>query len=395
MKLLVVSDVNPVTVLGGAERVVREEALRLAGRGHRVVLLARDPGGRTLREGSLNGVSLITFPVPPPSTLRYALASILRARAVFFALHRREAFQVLILHQPFSAFGVLLARARQALPCVYTFHSPAFLEFTTRRGRWPLLPAGLWAVERSCLRRADRIRVLSRYSQGLVRRHYGITEEKTMVIPGGVDLQRFVPAERRRALKAALGCPETAFLLVTIRNLVPRMGLESLLHAMKTVAEVRKDVVLIIGGEGPMEQDLKGSARRLDLGSSVRFEGYIPEEKLPIYYQAADFFILPTKELEGFGLVAVEALASGTPVLGTPVGAIPEILGPLQEDLVFAGTDPHAIARGILTHLERAQADPSGYEALRRRCRVYTEAHFGWEAHISRLEQELSGLAGR
>ena len=67
--------------------------------------------------------------------------------------------------------------------------------------------------------------------------------------------------------------------------------------------------------------------REYDLHGSIRFLGHIPEIDLPQKYQAADFFVLPTRNLEGFGLVILEAMASGTPVLGTPVGAIPEVIG--------------------------------------------------------------------
>lgn len=149
---------------------------------------------------------------------------------------------------------------------------------------------------------------------------------------------------------------------------------------------------LIIGGEGPLKSELQGLAERLGLGSSVRFEGYIPDDRLPIYYQAADFFLLPTRALEGFGLVAVESLACGTPVLGTPVGAIPELLGELQADLLFRGVEPEAIARGIVTHMQRAQADPRGYEGLRRRCREFAATRFGWDRVVERLEKELLNL---
>ena len=163
---------------------------------------------------------------------------------------------------------------------------------------------------------------------------------------------------------------------------------------MKDVTKNGREVNVLIGGEGPLKADLEGLAKQLGLETSVRFEGYIPDERLPTYYQAADFFLLPTKALEGFGLVAVEALACGTPVLGTPVGAIPEILGELQPDLMFEGIGPEDIARGILKHLERAQADPQGYEALRRRCRDYVTARFGWDRIVERLEQELLKLTG-
>jgi glycosyltransferase involved in cell wall biosynthesis len=122
--------------------------------------------------------------------------------------------------------------------------------------------------------------------------------------------------------------------------------------------------------------------------------GFLPDNELPLYYQASDTFVLPTRELEGFGLVVAEALACGTPVLGTPVGAIPEILRELQPDLLFEGIEAEDIARGIMNHLEGAKSDPQGYEALRQRCRTYATARCGWDRVIKELEQELFALVG-
>src|SRR5207249_11052699 len=82
------------------------------------------------------------------------------------------------------------------------------------------------------------------------------------------------------------------------------------------------------------------------------FLGFIPDETLPSYYHAADVFVLPTRELEGFGLVTVEALACGTPVLGTPVGATPEVLSGLDASLVFRGISAEIMAEDLLRFLE-------------------------------------------
>jgi len=154
-------------------------------------------------------------------------------------------------------------------------------------------------------------------------------------------------------------------------------------------------VLLLIGGAGSLRSDLESLTGSLNLQGHVRFLGFIPDNELPLYYQACDAFVLPTRELEGFGLVTAEALACGTPVLGTPVGAIPETLGELQPDLLFEGIGREAIAGGILKHLERAQADPQGYEALRKRCRDYATARFGWDRIVERLEHELVSIIGK
>lgn len=396
LRILVASDVSPYAVSGGSERVLREQTHGLARRGHRVHLLAREVGGNGFREEAMEGVAITSFPVRPRQDLRFALSSIRQPRILFQALQRRVGFDLINLHQPFSALGILASSQSRGVRTVYTFHSPAFLEFRLRQGATrkltPLYALLLRWLEKFCLNKADRIVVLSRFSKSLLQKHYGIGGDKVAVIPGGVDLERFTPKpEARPTLRAQLGCPPEVVLLLSVRNLVPRMGLDRLLHAMTEVAKTIR-VLLLIGGEGPMGGELKELAGRLGLGSSVRLEGYIPDEWLPTYYQAADFFLLPSKELEGFGLVAVEALACGTPVLGTPVGAIPEVLGKLQPDLLFDGTDPEAIARGIRDQLKRAQADPRGYQVLRDRCRAYAVTRFGWDLSIDLLEQELLNL---
>src|SRR5437667_11474023 len=104
------------------------------------------------------------------------------------------------------------------------------------------------------------------------------------------------------------------------------MGLDLLIRAMAILKRDRPEALLLIGGVGSVGQELESFSEALGLREQVRFLGFIPDEALPLYYQAADVFILATRELEGFGLVTVEALAGGTPVLGTAVGAAPEVL---------------------------------------------------------------------
>lgn len=385
MNILVVSDVDLAGEGSGAERVLAAHCRGLAKRGHTVYLIAGTRGHPVTAVEEIQGVRVHRY--------RRSLGA--GSHRLFRILARQIPFAVVIFHQPLSAFWVLLAHGSRVIPKVYVFLSPWAEEYAVRvPARGSLVNGGQLfrrVIERFVLTRCQRIFVLSRFmAERLAKEHPGF-EGQAALLPGGVDLDRFRPAEDRNAVKTALGIPPENLVLLTVRNLEPRMGLDHLLHAMARVAKTVQ-AVLLIGGRGPMENELKELAGRLGLSSSVRFEGYIPEERLPIYYQAADFFILPSKELEGFGLVAVEAMACGTPVLGTPVGAIPEVLRGLGADLVFEGIDPGAIGRGIQEQLKRVQADPEGYETLRRRCRAYAVARFGWDLIIEQLEQELLNL---
>jgi glycosyltransferase involved in cell wall biosynthesis len=165
------------------------------------------------------------------------------------------------------------------------------------------------------------------------------------------------------------------------------MGLDALVRA---VGVVRRDlpVRLIVGGVGALRSHLEDLARSLGVTDIVRFAGLIPEADLPRYYGAADCFVLPTRELEGFGLVTVEALACGTPVLATPVGATPEILAPLAPEFLTDDASPEALARGI--RRVAPLVDDAGFRA---RCRAHAERHYGWPAAVARLETLLLELA--
>ncbi|MFQ5803673.1 MAG: glycosyltransferase family 4 protein [Candidatus Methylomirabilales bacterium] len=392
MNFLVVADADLQGEVSGAERVLAAHCVGLYKRGHNVHLIAGIPDRGAKASEGVQGVQVYRY--------QRSFRSLFGSRQLFQALSCRIPFDALIFHQPLSALGVTLVRESRHIPKVYVFHSPWAEEYAAR-GPDPksgLAIGGRFlrrAVEHFVLRTCQRIFVLSRFmADRFVKAHPGFAE-RVVCLPGGVDLERFRPAEDRQAAKATLRLPSRGPLLLTVRNLEPRMGIDHFLHAVKEVTKNGREVNLIIGGEGPLKADLEGLAKQLGLETSVRFDGYIPDERLPTYYQVADFFVLPTKALEGFGLVAVEALACGTPVLGTPVGAIPEILGDLQPDLLFEGIGREDIARGILKHLEQAHSDPQGYEKLRQRCRDYAEDKFGWDRIVERLEQELVDITGK
>jgi len=191
-----------------------------------------------------------------------------------------------------------------------------------------------------------------------------------------------------------MGLPEDKFILFTVRNLVPRMGLENLISAFEIVQNGRRDLLLVIGGEGPLEMALRELARRCGVEDFVRFAGYIPDEDLPSYYQMADLFILPTIELEGFGLVTVEALASGLPVLGTPIGGTREILARLGPEYLFDDVTPESMATGILKALNDWGKDSSTYKTISKTCRQVAEEHYSWDNHVSKLEDLFYSMLG-
>ena len=398
MNILFVADVSIAGVASGAERVLYEQCTFLSKRGHKVHLLTRRLPLHTSDEEEIDGVKECRYRFNKKLPYPFLRSTFHNCRRSFNSLQSNSPFHIINFHQPFTAVGVLSSRASRGIPTVYTCHSLSFEEYTSQSftpinfKEWVSFRMQLMGrklLEKKVLTKSDHIVVLSEYTKRKLQKAYDLSPAKIHTIPGGVDLHRFRPAEDKRALRTRLSLPNGHFMILTVRNLEPRMGLENLILAFKKVVENEKDTLLILGGEGPLAMKLKSLAREAGMADSVRFTGFIPEEELSYYYQVADLFILPTVELEGFGLVTLEALASGLPVLGTPVGGTLEILTRMGPEFLFADSTPESIARLILASMQGWAANAETYNEISRKCRKVTENHYSWDAHVDKLENLL------
>ena len=206
-------------------------------------------------------------------------------------------------------------------------------------------------LERSVIKRSHHVVTLSRYMMDRLRAHHPIPSEKTSRLIGAVDTQRFARIHSIAEARQRLDWPMGPTILLTVRNLEPRMGVENLLEAISHTQ--KRDHHLYVVGRGSLQNFLETKTRDLDIESTVTFLGSVSDDVLPLMYQAADIFVLPTRELEGFGLVTVEALASGCPVIATPIGGSPEILRPLDPSLLTRGTSPEDIREALNAFLNR------------------------------------------
>ncbi|MBN2438708.1 MAG: glycosyltransferase family 4 protein [Deltaproteobacteria bacterium] len=398
MRILFVSDVSIQAVIGGAERVLYEQAVGLQRRGHEVHILTRHlPEHRTDQE-TLEGVREWRYDINPSSGTSFLISTFRNGAFLFGRLQNEYAFDCINGHQPFSAWAVRRSSAAQGIPFVYTCHSLSFEEYISRRKK----PSGFLGqgldifnaflrrqIEKRAFAAADQIIALSEFTRNKLMAVYGIAENRILIIPGGVDIRRFHPMSGRKTVRNNLGLPVDRFILLTVRNLVPRMGLENLIEAMRAITRAIPDICLVIGGVGPLKASLIRQRDDLKLQDHIFFTGFIPEADLPDYYRSADVFVLPTVELEGFGLVTVEALASGTPVLGTPVGGTREILGRLDKNYLFRDSSPAALAELITETSRRFMENHERWEAASMQCRQFVEQHYTWEKNITDLEKVL------
>ena len=393
MKILLLAEVSAERVIGGAERVLRQQAVGLVAAGHQVDLLTRATDETVSMEVAIGGAKEWRFPVSKNNEWSVVRSTVWGALSVLDRLTGKSSYDMAIIHQALTGFGPLYLRRNAAAEWLYVCHSLAHEEYLTRTAAATSLSSRLrrhvntWArrgIEWLVMRRCHRIVVLSEFMRQRVMATHGIAPERIVLVPGAADPSLFRPAADRRELRRSLRLPEDRTILFTVRNLVPRMGLETLLDALSELGQVGQRCLLVIGGEGPLRARLEAGISQRQLEQVVRLVGFIPEEQLVAYYQAADLVLMPTAQLEGFGLVTVEALACGTPVVGTPVGAIPEVLGQIDPILISSGTDSRSFADALGRVLSRIE-EPVERERLSRKGRSLVERRYNWVQHCAEL----------
>ncbi len=306
------------------------------------------------------------------------LSQLRRAQAI-----RRAASPLLsstdVIGAHFALYALPLLDRLARQPFVQHFHGPWALE-SLAEGGGAAAARAKGMIERIVYRRADRVIVHTDAFGDILRSQYGIPGDRIRRVPGGVECDRFATGLSRAAARLQLGWERDRPVLVTVRRLVRRMGVGNLIQAMAKLPRTGQDTVLYVVGAGPERAALQALAADLGLHGRVRFTGPLPDADLPLAYRAADLTVVPSIALEGFGLIAAESLAAGTPVLVTPVGGLPEVVSGLSTALLLPGKEPAAIARGIADAL----ADPARLPDAQA-CSAYARAHFDWNAVGSQL----------
>jgi glycosyltransferase involved in cell wall biosynthesis len=369
----------------GSARLAAASAAGLAARGHEVTVLA--PKNGSVGESREAGVAVrrVLARNLLPQTLTDPVETWRHARDL-----PDDGFDVLLAHESTTAVG-LRGRAKRT-PLVLMFHASAareqrFLRSQLRPGLRKLstyaLAPPLELLERQAIAAADRILVLSDFSRSLLLEDHGLDSGRITTVPGLVDTERFAPGDGRSAARRRLGLEVDGPVLLTVRRLEPRMGIDRLLRALPLLG--REDVTLVVAGSGSLSGKLPRLAAELGIAERVLFIGPVSDDaRLADWYRAADLFVLPTTAYEGFGMATVEALASGTPVVGTAIGATPELLVPLDARLVAPTADPESLAKAIAEALDFATT-----QDFAARCRAQTEERFGLANAVAAWEEAL------
>jgi len=264
-----------------------------------------------------------------------------------------------LLHSHYWLSGQIALRLRErwGVPHVTMFHTLGEVKNRARITEHEV-PLRL-RVEHRLAREADRIVCASQHEKHLLTRLYDADPDRIAVVPCGVDLDLFRP-EDKEAARRALGYTHERIILF-VGRIEPLKGIDILINAAAQLAEESDCYVLIVGGDGHSRRQvshLRGLASDLGIGERVCFLGAVDHEKLPLYYNAADVCVVPSF-YESFGLVALEAMACGTPVVASRVGGLTGTVRDGETGYLISWRCPEPFAERLELLL--------GNEALRRR----------------------------
>jgi glycosyltransferase involved in cell wall biosynthesis len=320
----------------------------------------------TPQAGTAAPATLSFFERREASTLK-RLASCRRSvRAVL----RSEPVDVLAAH--FSLYALPLLDMLRDRRFVFHFHGP-WADESRAESESGLRVAMKRRVESLVYRRADLFIALSSAFADILVHQFDIARERISVVPGGVDAARFSVRESRREARDRLHLPQDRPLVVAVRRLIHRVGLEGLIDAMVHVRGSTPDALLLIAGLGELGPELAARIAARDLQNQVWLLGFVAECDLPLLYRACDLSIMPSVALEGFGLPTIESLAAGTPVIVTPIGGLPETVRALDPSLVTEDATTSSLAQALNRALRNLASLPSAES-----CARYAREHFDW-----------------
>jgi glycosyltransferase involved in cell wall biosynthesis len=286
-----------------------------------------------------------------------------------------------VLNTHFALYGVAasLSRRGRALPLVVNFQGPWAQESAVAGAGGRLAQRFKKAIEAYHYRRADALITLSQDFADLLVTDYGVARHKISVIKPGVDLVTFAPGSAVEA-RRRLDLPEAGFMAVAVRRLTARMGLEELIRAWSLLPAPAH---LIIAGEGSERERLERLIDDLEMADRIQLLGRVEDELLPRLYQAGDVSVVPSLALEGFGLVVLESLACGTPVIASDTGGMAEVLPLLSSNSLVAPGDVSALSARLRRVMERPQDEPTPMA-----CRRFAE-QFSWTLKGQQVQEVL------
>ena len=376
---------------GGMSVYIRELARELGRRGHRVDIFTRLNGTRHDHLVDLyENVRLIHLSAGnngqvKKKTLYYYLADFLRALEKFKS---QQNLRYDLVHSHYWLSGRLgsWVQERWHIPHIVMFHTLGVVKNIV--GLAEQEPDLRLATERKLVQSCERILAPTAIEKQNLLKYYNAADDKIAVVPCGVNLDLFQPQDKKTA-RQMLDLDENTPIALYVGRFDPIKGIERLLKAIAHLRRHQRVQLLLIGGDGPQTEEFQHLQRlvsELGIQESVTFLGRIEQKQLPPYYSAADVVVIPSY-YESFGLVGLESLACGTPVVSTRVGAMSAVLQNNKIGCLVDNAKPDLLANHIAKVF--AQQRAQGFSTTRLRQSV---CQFGWKNVASGIIDEYAAV---
>ncbi|HEY9820549.1 MAG TPA: glycosyltransferase family 1 protein [Candidatus Sericytochromatia bacterium] len=312
----------------------------------------------------------------------------------FLKFQQKSGINYSLVHTNYwiSSWVGMELKKHQSLKQVHTYHSLGAVKYKSVT-TVPMIASTRLAVEKAVLETADRVVATSPQEKEHMRSLVS-TKGNVDIIPCGTDIRRFGAINKQKA-RSVLGIDPDALMVFYVGRFDPRKGIETLVRAVgQSHLRGNKNLKLVIGGgsrpgqsDGKERDRIEKIVAELGMSDITTFPGRLGDDILPAYYAAADVCVVPS-HYEPFGLVAIEAMASGTPVVASDVGGLQFTVVPEETGLLAPAQDEAAFAAAI----DRILCNPDWRNQLGKQARVRVEEKFSWDGVAHQLSDLYTKL---
>ncbi|MTV26987.1 glycosyltransferase family 4 protein [Nitriliruptoraceae bacterium ZYF776] len=376
MRILVLSWEYPPRVVGGLGRHVHALTRSLVEQGHQVHVVTRDhpdaPPEELVGDVHVTRVSEAPPVIPFDDLVAWVLAFNNRVQSAAARIVAEHDVDVIHAHDWLVAYAAAGLKDSTGVPLVATVHAT---EYGRHQGYLPgPMNKLIHQIEWWLTYEARRVVTCSAYMREQVSRIFELPADKVDVIPNGVAVADFALPDAEVAAFRRTLTPDGEKLVLFAGRLEYEKGVQTVLHAIEHVQDAVGPVRVLIAGVGTYSQELRRLVDELEVADRVRFTGFLEDHALRLHYAAADVAVAPSI-YEPFGLVAVEAMACGTPVVVGDTGGLREIVAD-GHGLSFPPQDERQLAGRLVEVL----SDPSLVDDLVERGRDRIQQRYDWGA---------------
>ncbi len=349
MKILMLSWEYPPRVVGGIARVVHDLSHRLYQDGHEVTVVTYRDGDVPYFENDkgVNVHRVDNFMIHPNNFIDWVMQLNFNMIAkVSELIAKGEKFDVIHAHDWLTAYAGKTLKSAYHLSLISTIHAT---EAGRNSGINDETQKYINDTEWMLTYESSEVIVNSNYMKNELQRLFGLPYEKINVVPNGVNINLFQDVERDYDFRRRYAMDNEKIILFMGR-LVYEKGIQNLIAAMPKILANYHDSKLVICGKGGMINELRNQANRLGLGNKVYFAGYMNAKNVQKMYKCADVSVFPST-YEPFGIVALEAMLSGTPIVVSDIGGLNEIVDHGINGMKSYAGNANSLADSILTLL--------------------------------------------